>query len=189
MTKENNLVKTARGWKEKAITLLERTELIKDLSHYGAVYTTGAYAYDLMMHGDIDISVVREQPYTANEVFDIFKELYFKGAFRSYFIGGDWDDPRKGAEFPNGYYIGLKEKINSGRWKVDIWFISHAEYEKRSVNEERLKTITDTERTLILTCKEYRNANKLSVTGQEIYNAVLDGKWNSLDDFKKDITS
>jgi|SRR3989344_137817 len=189
MTKGNNLTKTARGWKEKAITLLERTELIKDLSHYGAVHTTGAYTYDLMMHGDIDISVVREQPYTANEVFDIFKELYFKGAFRSYFIGGDWDDPRKGAEFPNGYYIGLKEKINGERWKVDIWFISHAEYEKRSARQEKLQAITDTEHTLILACKEYRNANKLSITSQEIYDGTLSGKWKSLDDFKNAIES
>jgi hypothetical protein len=89
-------------WKQKADELLVKTDLVRDLSRYGTVHFTGAYKYNLMTHGDIDISVVRQKPFTIEEIFDIFKNLYFNGKFRSYFIGGDWDDPRKEQEFPEG---------------------------------------------------------------------------------------
>ena len=67
--------------------------------------------------------------------------MYFHGKFRSYFIGGNWDDPRKGKEFPNGYYIGLKEKFKSESWKFDIWFVSEVEFANRKDNSS-LMTLT-----------------------------------------------
>jgi len=185
----NNLIATTRTWKEKADNFLTKTDLIRDLSKYGEVHIVGAYRYDLMMHGDIDISVVREKLYSIDEVFEIFRDIYFMQKFRSYFIGGNWDDPRKGNEFPEGYYIGLKEKINGERWKVDIWFIDQKEFNKRTKDDSKFNTLTDDERALILACKQYRNANKLSITGQEIYNSVFERKWKNLEDFKKEMRS
>ncbi len=179
----DRLTDISKEWKKKADQLLEEKGMVETLSKFGKVHFNGAYAYDLMMHGDIDISISREQAFSIEEVFEIFRQLYFAGKFRSYFIGGDWDDPRKGKEFPNGYYIGLKEKTNGERWKIDIWFVSESEQSNRNENAN-LYTITEDQKELILVCKQYRNDHKLSVTGQEIYDNVLGGKWKSIDDFK-----
>jgi hypothetical protein len=182
----NNLINTSKDWKKKADLLLADKNLIETLSKFGKIHFTGAYSYDLMMHGDIDISVVRDEKYTVEEIFEIFKQLYFQGKFRSYFIGGDWDDPRKGQEFPDGYYIGLKEKVNGEKWKFDIWFVNETEYAKRNFNHN-LETSPIEQKELILECKKYRNDNKISITGQEIYDMVIGEKWKNLEDFKKSL--
>ncbi len=181
--KPDDILIATNIWKQKADELLSKTGFIADLSRYGTVHFTGAYKYNLMLHGDIDISVVREKPYAVEEVFEIFRALYFKGTFRSYFIGGDWDDPRKGAKFPEGYYIGLKEKINGERWKVDVWFVSEKEFKKRSANDTRMANLSAEQRSLILSCKEYRNRNKLPMVSQEIYDAVIEGRLKDQEDF------
>ena len=179
-----NLLETSNQWKQKADELLKEKGLVETLSQFGTVHFTGAYSYNLMMHGDIDIGVVRDGGFSVEEVFDIFKSVYFQGKFRSYFIGGDWDDPRKGNEFPKGYYVGLKEKIDGERWKFDVWFLSTEEFAKRQSNEA-LRTISDEQRAVILECKQYRNEKKTGVTGQHIYDLVLSGEIKSLEDFKK----
>lgn len=178
-----DLISESKEWKAKADKLLAEKGLAADLSSYGKVHFTGAYSYDLMMHGDVDISIVRENAFSVDEVLEIFKSLYLKGKFRSYFIGGDWDDPRKGVEFPKGYYIGLKEKINGDRWKFDLWFLSEQEFNKRSDNPE-LASLTENQKKLILECKLARSENKLTITGQEIYDLVLSGKIASVEDLK-----
>lgn len=170
-----DLITQSKEWKSKADNLLAEKDLVADLSSYGKVCFTGAYSYNLMMHGDIDISIVREDAFSVEEVLEIFKSLYLKGKFRSYFIGGDWDDPRKGVEFPKGYYIGLKEKINGEKWKFDLWFLSEQEFNKRSDNP-KLSSLTEDQKKLILDCKRARNENKLAISGQEIYDLVLSGK-------------
>jgi hypothetical protein len=178
-----DVINTSKEWKTRADNLLVEKGLIDDLSKFGDIHFTGAYSYDLMMHGDIDMSVVREKAFSVGEVLEIFKYLYLKGKLRSYFIGGDWDDPRKGAEFPRGYYVGLKEKVSGERWKFDLWFLSKEEFEKRSDNSE-LKSLTEAQKKLILECKQVRNENKLPVTGQEIYDLVLNGRVGNAEDLK-----
>lgn len=179
----NNLIEIGNNWKSKADKLIEEKGLINFLSKYGEVKFTGAYSYNLMMHGDVDISVIRDLEYSAEEVFTIFKDLYFSGKFRSYFIGGDWDDNRKGNIFPNGRYFGLKEKIDGEKWKFDIWFMTKSEYIKRE--NTSLINLSDEQRILILEIKEYRNKNYFQVTGQEIYDNVLSGKWKNVADIQK----
>lgn len=176
-----NIIETSASWKKKADQLLLDKGLVADLSEFGDVHFTGAYAYDLMMHGDIDISIVRDSAYSTEEVLNIFNKLYLQRKFRSYFIGGDWDDARKGVEFPHGYYIGLKEKLDGERWKFDLWFMSKEEFNSR-FNNNGLKSISEQQKKLILECKKYRNENKLSMTGQEIYNQVLSGKITKVED-------
>lgn len=174
---------TSIQWKLWADELLQSNQLLSDLSQHGSVILTGSYAYDLMMHGDIDIVVHRPQGYTIEEVFAIFKKLYFAGQFRSYFIGGDWNDPRKGAEFPNGHYVGLKDVFADQRWKIDIWFISSQEFESRN-NNAALHNLSEQQRFLILECKAYKHQNKISLASQQIYDAVIAGQWQELGDCK-----
>ena len=167
--------------------MLRDTGLVEDLKNFGEIHFSGAYSGDVMMHGDIDITVVREIPYTSEEVLDILKFLYLKGKFRSYFIKGDWDDDRKGAEFPHGHYIGLKQRLNREKWKVDIWFVSREEFEGRKGNFLNIGdvTLTDEQRELILEFKKYRNDHKLVISGQEIYDAILNKSIKNIDQFIK----
>ena len=184
----SDLVVISKGYKKEADRLLKETGLIEFLSEFGEVHLTGAYSYGLMMHGDVDIYVVRDKGYSIEKVFEIFEKLYFKNVFRSYFIGGDWDDPRKGNEFPNGYYVGLKQKVGAERWKFDIWFISKNEFDiLESKDILKNKVLTDEQKKLILECKQYRKDHKLSVGSQAIYDLVMNGQYKSLEDFKNNL--
>ncbi len=172
--------------KNEADILLSQTGIADDLSKYGKVNFFGAYAGNVMMHGDIDVTVVRDNPYSAEEILNILKALYLKGKFRSYFIKGDWDDERKGNEFPHGHYIGMKQRLNGEKWKVDVWFVDKEESENRNKNLLDIASITLTEeqREVILEIKKYRMDNKLDISGQQIYEAVLNKGVGGVDDFK-----
>jgi len=161
--------------KKRADLLLEQTGVIDDLKQFGEVHLGGAYAGNVMWDPDIDITVVRDEEYSAEKALDILRTLYLKGAFRSYFIKGDWEDRRKGKEFPHGHYIGLKQRLDGEKWVVDVWFVSRAEFEQR--REQFLdiseKDVSGEERELILACKKYRSEHNLNISGQQIYEAVL----------------
>jgi len=162
-------------YKKDADALLLETGLIEDLKKYGKVNIQGSYAGNVMLSGDIDIHVSRANPYSAEEAFNILKDLYLKNKFRSYFIKGDWYDKRIGNEYPNGHYLGLKHRFHDENWKVDIWFVSTEDFEER---KKRFLDVADTaltteQRELILQMKKYRNDNKLNVSSQQIYEAVL----------------
>lgn len=173
--------------KAEADVLLAQTGIVSDLKNYGEVHFCGAYAGNVMVHGDIDITVVRENPYSAEEVLDILKALYLKGKFRSYFIKGDWDDDRKGNEFPHGHYIGMKQRINGNKWKVDVWFIGKKEFESRKATSLDIGSVSlsNEQRELILEIKKYRQDNHLDISGQEIYDAVLKRGIKSVAEFIK----
>lgn len=183
----SELIKSSNKFKEVADVLLSQTGLIDDLKKFGEVNFSGAYAGNVMMHGDIDITVVRNTQYSADEVLDILKELYHKGTFRSYFVKGDWDDDRKGNEFPHGHYIGMKQRLNGEKWKIDVWFVGKEEFEQRKKNLLDISsvTLTDKQRQIILEIKKYRNDNKLKISGQEIYEAVLNKEVTNVDEFIK----
>ncbi|MEK7552268.1 MAG: hypothetical protein AAB534_02515 [Patescibacteria group bacterium] len=186
----SQLSQTSGKFKNNADILLQETDLISQLKSFGDVFFSGAYAGNVMMHGDIDITVVRENPYLAEEVLDILKFLYLKGKFRSYFIKGDWDDSRKGAEFPHGHYIGLKQRLGEEKWKVDIWFVGRAEFEDRKKKFLNIGDVvlTGEQRELILSFKKYRNDHNLDISGQEIYDAVLNKSIKNIKQFIKTIS-
>jgi hypothetical protein len=182
----SKLTNISNQYKIKADKLLAKTGLIKTLEKFGKAYFVGSYAYDLMMNGDIDIEVVRAKKFTKKEVAEIFTKLYLADKFRSYFLKGNWSDPRLGKEFPNGNYIGLKEKIDGESWKIDIWFMSEEEFYQRAKKTAFIRQeITAAQRELILTLKKYKNDQKIYFTGYQIYELVLGGKVKSLKEFKE----
>jgi len=181
----SKLLTISGKYKVKADKILKRTELVGTLKKFGQVYFVGSYAYDLMMHGDIDIEVVRVKKYSKEEIAEIFKKLYLQDKFQSYFIKGNWDDPRLGKQFPNGNYIGLKEKVVGEKWTIDIWFMSDEEFYQRAKKNPFLRQeITASQRELILSLKNFKNKHKIYITGYEIYGLVLQGKIKSLPEFK-----
>ncbi len=181
----SDLLKISKKYKEQADDILIKTGLVDSLKKYGEVNFTGAYAGDVMMHGDIDIAVVRENSYSLEEIFTIFKEIYFERKFKCYFLDGDWNNPKKGKDFPEGYYIGLKDVIDNEKWKFDIWFISREEFNKRSkfLSIDKVE-LTEEQKEIILFFKKYRKDNMLDITGQSIYMAVLEGNCKTTEDLK-----
>lgn len=179
----SELLVISQNYKKEADRILLESNLVEDLSRFGGVIFTGAYAGNVMMHGDIDLVVVRDIPYTKDEIFNVMRELYIKDYFRSYFISGDWDDPRKGAEFPIGHYLGLKLKIGDERWKFDIWFVGRNDYEDRQKDFQiKNAIVTPEQKKTILYFKKYRNDNKLSISGFHIYDAVLNKNCKTVED-------
>lgn len=164
-------------YKETASSFLESSQLLSVLEKYGRIEFEGAYAGNVMLHGDVDIKVIHDTEYKQDEMFTILKDIHdtCSDSFRSLFIKADWDDPRLGQQFPNGRYVGLKTYINDERWKFDIWFISEEENNRDRGKLDISKTsLTDEQRLKVLEFKQYRKENGLMVSGQEIYEAVLE---------------
>ena len=172
-----NLLAISNSYREKANGFLNKSRLLETLQKYGRIEFEGAYAGNVMLHGDVDIIVIRDKEYTQDEIFIILKDIHDTCAdnIRSLFIKADWDDPRFGQQYPYGRYIGLKTSLNDERWKFDIWFISEAEaVRERGVLDISKTNLTEVQRIKILEFKQYRKDHGLKVSGQEIYVAVLE---------------
>ena len=171
------LIQISDSYRETASSFLESSQLLSVLEKYGRIEFEGAYAGNVMLHGDVDIKVIKDADFTQDELFTILKDVHDTcgDSFRSLFIKADWDDPRLGQQFPNGRYLGLKTYVNDERWKFDIWFISQDENNRDRGKVDISKTdLTDEQRIKILEFKQYRREHGLKVSGQEIYEAVLE---------------
>ena len=184
------LIEISDSYRETADSFLKSSKLVSVLEKYGRIEFEGAYAGNVMLHGDVDIKVIKDADFTQDELFAILKDVYDTCGdnFRSLFIKADWDDPRLGQQFPNGRYIGLKTYVNDERWKFDIWFISEKENNRDRDKLDISKTsLTDEQRLKILDFKQYRKENGLKVSGQEIYEAVLEKDFTDPELFFKNI--
>jgi hypothetical protein len=173
------LIQISDTYKGAGDSFLESSKLLSVLEKYGRIEFEGAYAGNVMLHGDVDIKVIRDSEYTQDEIFTILKDIHDTCGdnFRSLFVKADWDDPRLGQQFPNGRYIGLKTYVNDERWKFDIWFISEDENNRDRGKLDISKIdLTEEQRLKILEFKQYRKEHNIKVSGQEIYEAVLEMK-------------
>ncbi len=172
-----NLPEVSDTYKKTATEFLQNSGLTTVLNKYGRIEYEGAYAGNVMLHGDVDIKVIRDTDYTQDEMFTTLKDIHDSCGdnIRSLFIKADWDDPRFGQQYPYGRYVGLKTSLNDERWKFDIWFISEEENSRdRGVLDISKVTLTNEQRTKILEFKQYRKDHGLKVPGQVIYEAVLE---------------
>jgi hypothetical protein len=173
-----SLLELSNKYRSIADEFLKTSRLLDVLEKYGRLEFEGAYAGNVMMDGDIDIKVIRYREFSTDDMFSILRDLHdiCGDNFRSYFLKRDWDDPRIGAQYPYGRYIGLKAFVNEERWKCDIWFITEDENNRdRHQLDISQKEMTEQQRETILEFKKYRKEHKLKVSGQEIYEAVLEG--------------
>lgn len=180
------LIEISDSYRETADSFLKSSQLISVLEKYGRIKFEGAYAGNVMLHGDVDIKVVKDDEYSQDELFAILKDIHdtCSDNFRSLFIKADWDDPRLGQQFPNGRYIGLKTYVNDGRWKFDVWFISeHENNRDRGKLDISKANLTEQQRLKILEFKQYRKEHSLKVSGQEIYEAVVEKEYAEPEQF------
>jgi hypothetical protein len=183
-----NPLVTSNTYRKVADQFLKSSQLLETLQKYGRVEFEGAYAGNVMMHGDVDIKVIRDTDYTQDEMFTILKDIHDAcgDTIKSLFIKADWDDPRFGQQYPYGRYIGLKTSINDERWKFDLWFISETEAVRdRGVLDISKVTLTEEQRLMILVFKQYRKEHLSKASGQEIYEAVLEKSFTEPDKYFK----
>lgn len=181
-----NLLEISDQYTQTANAFLQTSKLIEVLKKYGRIEYEGAYAGKVMLDGDIDIKVIRDKKFTPDDMFTILRDLHDSCGdnFRSYFLKRDWDDPRIGNQFPFGQYIGLKTYIGNERWKCDIWFITDNESKRDKQKIDISQTeLTEEQRKTILEFKQYRKDEKLKMSGQEIYEAVLEKGMKNPEDF------
>jgi hypothetical protein len=172
-----NFLEISDNYKQTANNFIDKSKLQTVLQKYGRIEYEGAYAGNVMLHGDVDIKVIKDTDYSQDEMFVILKDIHDMcgDSFKSLFIKADWDDPRFGQQFPFGKYIGLKTHLNDERWKFDIWFISETEAVRdRHMLDISKVNLTELQREKILEFKQYRKDHNLKVSGQEIYKAVLE---------------
>lgn len=183
-----NLLETSDKYRETADTFLKSSQLLNVLEKYGRIEFEGAYAGNVMLHGDVDIKVIHNTEFTQDEMFTILRDIHDTcgDSIRSLFIKADWDDPRFGQQYPHGRYVGLKTSLNDERWKFDIWFISEAEaIRDRGKLDISKMDLSEEQRLEILEFKQYRKEHSPKVSGQEIYEAVLEkGFTDPLEYFK-----
>lgn len=182
----SNILGVNKKYQAEADRLLAETGLVESLEDFGQVHFTGAYRAGLMMHGDIDLYVVRKQPFSAEDVLEVLRQLYLADQFRSYFIKGNWQDPRMGREFPDGRYIGLKQKRDGETWKCDIWLLDQAEFEKRQAEGFNVADteIKEDQKERILHFKMIRDRDCLPISSQAIYLSVLRHNCQSIEELK-----
>ena len=126
---KNSLLEKSKKYRKLSDELLDSSGLIPVLEKFGEIHFVGSYAAELQMSGDIDIHILRDKPFTKNEALVIFNEIVTNTKFNSYYMG-DWNGTNLHLEFPEGYYIGLKIKLDGEKWKIDIWLLSKDEQER-----------------------------------------------------------
>ncbi len=171
-----NLIEKSNYYQKTAVDFLENSHFLEALTQFGRVEYEGAYAGKVMLDGDIDIRVVRNEPFAfadSVKLIEAVNELC-PDDFRSYYLKADWEDPRFGNQFPQGKYVGFKFLLNDEKWKCDVWLLSEADHLKvrSSLNIANIE-LTEEQRNLILECKALRKETGIKKSGQEIYEAVL----------------
>jgi hypothetical protein len=182
------LTEQSGKYKKLADELLTSSKLLSVLEKYGKVNFVGSYKANLMMHGDIDIHILREKPFSKEETLQIFNEIFKTIKFNSYYIG-DWNGENFHPEFPEGYYIGFKTRFADEKWKIDVWLVGEAEQKRfgKTYLDINKESLSDIQRETILKFKKYRNENGIKISGQAIYEMVLKKEIKDISEFEKEL--
>ncbi len=81
----------------------------------------------------------------------------------------------------------MKTVFEGEKWKIDLWFINgkvDLEHRQKNLDISKVK-ITLKQKEKILEFKKYRQDNKIKVSGQKIYEMVINDGISDLEDFKK----
>jgi hypothetical protein len=169
--------------RNEADLLVKKSSLPELLAHYPGWFIGGSYNYGLMCWRDLDVYVLDPQ-HDLKKCFEIGYEvtrrLFAKKSRFTNNIGAD----------PNGLYWGIKlGDERQGAWKLDLWFLDEAGYEKHSKYCDSLRLrLTPETRSAILEIKEaywrireYRH----TITSDSIYRAVLDHDVRTVHEFAR----
>lgn len=168
----------------KANEILKDLNLIQFLSNKGKVNFVGSFALGLMSWEDIDIVVNGDQ--NIDSYLETVNYLFKQPNVYSLNI----QDFRKSIfpDRPQGMYCGVSYlvKLNTF-WKIDIWFVGKDDNSAIDlVNKLKVK-LNDSNKGIILRIKnEMREQGwGKTVSGMDVYNAVLENNIKDTEQFKK----
>lgn len=185
-----SVVKKADDLKRVADEILTETDLINIFSDIGTVHFVGSYRLNVMCQPDIDLSVNADKPSLKNAQ-KITHKLIDSGKFRSVAFTDmyNYDLPGKS----KGFYWKLITEKNGTEWKIDIWYSTKEEDFTRESTEkfEKLLKENPQKREIILKFKDYLKSGnyqyKYGMSGSAIYDAVLNKKMTSIEDYEKEL--
>lgn len=181
MNTEEILAKSKK-FKTDADSLLNQSQLLELLGFYGEVKSIGAYNFDIMLSGDIDLHVYGN--FKRENVVVALNKLIDQKFFQAYKI----DDYMsfKNSDLPEGYYIGLRVPVAGykNRWKIDIWFLSEDNQSGKKYYELLSEKLNNDNKIAILKFKNYKNENKLDFPSAFIYEAVLNENITEIGEFE-----
>jgi hypothetical protein len=159
-------------------SLLEQKNILAYLEKVGQLYFTGSFALDLMTWNDIDMQIILKEGLDPISVFLKFTEVLGQdpGFIECQMINFTGDYKPK---MPRGVYLGIK--LNSpehgGIWKLDLWSLAQADFDKNRLLIERLaKEINEEDRSLILDLKTQlmkKNGRVPQMGSHFLYQAIL----------------
>lgn len=174
------MLEKSKQVKKDADKLLADSKLLDILGRFGVVEMTGSYALDLMFTGDIDIHLFGK--FDRKKALEVLNTIMAETKLTGYMFF-DWVTYQNPA-FPNGYYLGIKQKMEgyASQWKIDIWLIPEARPENIGYMN-LLKDCTEEQKVAILTLKEWRDENNPGLSSTEIYDAVMKNNIKSIEEF------
>ncbi len=166
----------------EADEFLNQLGILDYLKMHGKLTITGSYASNIMIKRDIDIYVTRDIDFTIEEFVEIFKEIFLAKITPGIHCGNETDFTNPRRSFPKGFYMGIKNRYNGKKWKIDIWFMHKDEL--NTVKYINLNDkINDENRELILSVKKYVMDNNLDFSSVQIYDAIFIDKIKTLEEF------
>ncbi len=146
----------ASALREEGSALLNRLGVASFFADRADLYSTGSFALNLMTWRDIDLQI-RVRPGVAP--MDLLAELFLKLSREPGFIEaqltvfeGDYKP-----KMPRGIYLGLQliDQITQKRWKLDVWSLADADFERnRALIAALQANLTEERRERILAFKQ-----------------------------------
>jgi len=168
----------AKEIRTNAKHVLEKKNIETSLENYGELFFTGSYALDLMTWNDIDMQLVlKDDVDPINVLGEFYRQITkdpgfieaqmisFKGKYKP--------------KMPRGVYLGIKLDFpeHGGVWKLDLWVLAKADFEKNRSLIEELKSKLDSEtRKFVLELKHemMTGSDRVPQMGSHLlYKAVL----------------
>lgn len=169
MPMDKRILKESDRLHADAERLLKKHRVQETLGKFGRVLPTGSFAANLMTVGDIDLYVIgRWTKPSVRRIFDVLLDrLDAKGWQMLNWV--KYRDPR----FPRAWYIGIKDFYRGRPWKIDVWFLTERQVKALPFARWDNRPVTAAQRSLIIECKRYRDAQKLAIPSYRIYEAIL----------------
>jgi len=160
----------------EAAAVLDDLGLFAHLREAGEVVPIGSYALGLMVWRDIDLYVYCAS-LSADRAFAALRPLAsHPRVVRLNF--DNWRGPNGKADFPDGYYWGVRYRAEAGReWKLDLWFLpDDLPREEADIAALMHRQLTPETRLAILSLKEIWHrlpSYGRGVSSVDVYDAVL----------------
>lgn len=163
----------------EANTILDELGLRKKWSALGDVHIVGAMSYDLMVKPDIDIEIFSDSP-KPSQALNLLHDLAEHPRIIEIKYRNHLNTPFNGFYFKMTY-----ESETRLLWNIDMWLF-HSNRQgpvSRDLVDGMTASLTNSSRELILLIKEDILRKNLDYPSIFIYQAVLDGHIQHVDEF------